>query len=268
MDVCHRITFNKIDKVDHILDSLNIKYKKSMLPKGDYTVYFDIYESDPNWPTINTLHGFDWYNAIFTNEEILGAEFVRLMPSFERGYPQPKNFDIFLQNTFEICCSRCGAGNRQKAPIRISKEPNLGKNHFMSTLWTYELFCTQEVLTKLKEHDIRGYEIWPVLINPQKEHSKIISQLLFTNVAKPALADEDKLLLKNCPKCGTPQYDYLRRGYMHLKRDSLVKNIDCQLTYEWFGGAIFREYLISHKFAKLILDNKLYGVSLKPIKLI
>lgn len=55
---------------------------------------------------------------------------------------------------------------------------------------------------------------------------------------------------------------------MHLKREALVKEVDCQLTYEWFGGARFREILISHRFAKIILDNDWSGVSLKPVKLI
>ena len=55
---------------------------------------------------------------------------------------------------------------------------------------------------------------------------------------------------------------------MHLKRDGLIKEIDCQLTFEWFGGARFREILISHRFAKIIIENNWQGVSLKPIKLI
>jgi hypothetical protein len=267
MDVWHRITFNKIDNVDGILDSLNLKYKKSSLPNGNYTLYFDIYESDSNWPIVNALNGFDWFNAIFTNDEILEAELVRLIPVFERGYPQPKNFKKFIKNTYEICCPRCGAGNQQKAPIRLVKEPYLGKNHFMSTIWNSGLFCTKEVLGELQRNDIMGYEVWPVFINPKKEKSKLLSQLLFTNVAEPALADQDKVNNESCPVCSTTHYDSLKRGFMHLKREALVKNVDCQLTHEWFAGAIFREYLISPRFAKLIIDNKWNGIALKPVKL-
>jgi hypothetical protein len=267
MDVWHRITFNKIENVGTLLDSLNIKYKKSLLPKGNYIIYLDIYESDPSWPIVNALNGFDWYNSVFTNDEILESELVRLIPAFERGYPQPKNYKTFMENTYELRCPRCGAGNQQKASIRLAKEPYLGKHHFMSTIWNAGLFCTHEVLNQLQTHDITGYQVWPVFINPKKEKSQILSQILFTNVAQPALADVDKMNPEKCPVCGTTHYDPLKRGFMHLKREALVNNIDCQLTYEWFAGAIFREYLISPRFAKLIIDNKWNGVALKPVKL-
>ena len=271
MEIWHRISFSNKDDVDGFLDSLKIEYKKNILPRG-YTIHIDIVESDLRWPQIMTLtrekNGFDWSNTIFDKAEILDAEWVRLMPGFEHGYPQPKNYEKFVQNIYEICCPRCRAGNRQKAPIHLVKEPNLGKYDFMSIFWIYSLFCSQNVLTELQINKIQGYEVWPVIIDSTAEYSKIISQMLFFNVAQPALADEDKRDRESCPICATPKYAYLRRGYMHLKREALVKGVDCQLTYEWFGGARYREILVSHRFAKIILDNDWKGVNLKPVKLI
>jgi hypothetical protein len=271
MEVWHRISFSKKDNIDDILNSLKIEYKKNALPRG-YTINFDIAESDSHWPQIMALtrekNGFDWYNTIFTKEEILDAEWVRLMPAFEGGYPQPKNYRKFIQSTYEIGCPRCGAGNRQKVPIRLVKEPNLVEHDFMSVFWTYSLFCGQHVLTELQKNRIQGYEIWPVIVNSTNDHSKVISQVLFPNIAQSALSDDDKIDPECCLTCGTPKYAYLRRGYMHLKRDGLIKEIDCQLTFEWFGGARFREILISPRFAKIIIENNWQGVSLKPIKLI
>lgn len=200
MEIWHRISFNQNDDVDDLLNSFKINYKKIVLPRG-YTIHFDISESDSRWPqvvaVIREKHGCDWSNAIFNKEEMLNTEWVRLMPGFEHGYPQPKNFKKFIQNTYEICCPRCGAGNRQKAPIHLGKEPNLGKHDFMSIFWTYSLFCSQNVLTELQINKIQGYEVWPVIIDSTAKYSKIISQLSFSNVAQPALVDEDKRDLRN-----------------------------------------------------------------------
>ena len=91
MEIMHRISFNKKSNVDCILDSLNIEYQKITSSDGWYTIHFDIAESDPRWHHVSELHGFDWYNTVFTREEILAAEWLRLMPVNERGYPQPKN---------------------------------------------------------------------------------------------------------------------------------------------------------------------------------
>jgi hypothetical protein len=267
MEVHHRISFNAKDNVESILDSLNIEYVKTVLPKG-YTIHIDITESDPRWPQINALHGFDWYNAVFTKEEILKAEWVRLMPLNENGYPQPKDYKRFKQYTYDIKCPRCGAGNRQISPLHLAKEPNLEKYDFMSLIWTYALLCSQKVLEALKEAEIQGFEVLPAIIHSTGEHSKIVSQLKVPAVALPALAEEDKINPENCHTCGTAKYSYLKKGYMHLKSEALSKNVDCQLTYEWFGGARFQEYLISHRLAQLIIDNNWKGVSLKPTILI
>jgi hypothetical protein len=189
------------------------------------------------------------------------------MPNFEYGYPQPKNFRKFIQNTYQIKCPRCGAGNFQIAPICLLKEPGLGTPEFISVFWTYSLFCKHKVLEDLNTHNIQGYSTQPVIIQSTGESSKLISQIAFPAIAQPALADEDKINPETCGICGTPKYAYIKKGYMHLRRDALVKGVDCQLTFEWFGGARFREILISHRFAEIILNNNWQGVSLKPIKL-
>ncbi len=270
MEIWHRVSFGDYDQVDEFIESLNIKILKSPLPGGFYGIHIDIEESDPRWPKISELlelkkNAGNMYDTIFTDSEILDAEWVRLMPVFERGYPQPKK--PWGQINFENECPKCLAGYRQKAPFRLKGEPRLGKNDFLQLYWTFTLFCTQKVLKVLQENKIKGYEVWPAIIHKINQPSNIVSQLVFPHVAAPALADEDKLRPEICPVCGITTYAYHKRGYMHLQRESLAKDVDCQLTYEWFGTG-FREFLVSHSFAKLIIDNKWRGVRLKPVKLI
>jgi hypothetical protein len=270
MEIWHRITFNRLDGVDATIKSLNIEYKTNPLPGGGYLIHFDIGESDQRWPRVSALvrekNAPDMFNTVFTREEILNADWIRLMPVFEQGYPQPK--EGWEQITYENECSKCGAGYRQKSPFRLEKEPRLGKNNFLCLYWTYTLFCTPKVLEALKTHKISGYEVWEAIIHRTNEPSKIVSQIVIPSVAKPALIDGNKLQPEVCSQCGITKYAYHKRGYMNLRRECILTDVDFQLTFEWFGGGGFREILISNRLAKLILENDWRGVALKPIDLV
>jgi hypothetical protein len=275
MEIWHRITFGHRDGVDAAIEALNIKPERSPLPGGGYLIHIDMTESDPRWPHLLALvrekNALDMYNTVFTESEILSAEWVRLVPSFEQGYPQPEEDMRWKEISYENQCLQCGVGYQQKAPFRLAREPRLGKHDFMCLYWTYTLFCTRKVLETLKAHQIRGYEVWEAIIHRTNQPSRVVSQLVFPNVAGPSLADIDKLRPETCPECGITKYDSHLRGYMHLKREALRPNTDIQLTHEWFGSGShsgFREILISNRLAKLILDEGWRGVSLKPVELV
>lgn len=275
MEICHRITFGHIDEVNAAIEAMNIKYKRSPLPGGGYLIHIDITESDPRWPQLATLVGqknaLDICDTIFTPEEILNAEWVRLKPVFEQGYPQPEETWVENPINYENECPKCGVGYRQKAPFRLAKEPRLGKHDFFCLYWTYTLFCTPKVLETLEAHQIRGYEVWQAIIHRTNQPSKVVSQLVFPNVAGPGLADVDKLQPETCPRCGITKYAYHKRGYMHLKREALRSDVDVLLTHEWFGSggySGFREILVSNRLAKLILENGWRGVALKPVEVV
>jgi hypothetical protein len=176
MDIWHRITYRKLDAVDHILDELCIRYKKSPLPKESYILTFRIAESDPRWPQVANLlrakKALDLYDTIFTPEEILSAEWVRLIVMFEQGYPQPEATWVRNPINYEGQCPQCGAGYRQVAPFRLAKEPRLGRHDFFSLYWTYAVFCTPRVLETLRAHAIRGYEVWEALLHKTGQPSR------------------------------------------------------------------------------------------------
>ncbi len=273
MEIWHRVTFDKHDAVEPNLDALGIKYEKTPLLHENYLIHVDITESDPRWPQLSALvrekNALDMYDTTFTEPEILSAEWVRLIPAFEQGYPQPK--EGWEQITYENECAQCGAGYRQKAPFRLAKEPRLGKRDFFCLYWTYTLFCTPKVLETLKAHQIRGYEVWEAILHRTNQPSKVVSQLVFPNVARPGLADVDKLRPETCAQCGITKYAPHMRGYMHLQREALDADLDVLLTHEWFGGmphSGFREILISNRLARLILEKGWRGVALKPIEIV
>jgi rubredoxin len=274
VETWHRITFGDKDNVDAALEALNIKYKKSPLLRGSYLLHIDITETDPRWRQIAALvrekNAPDMYNSVFTDSEITTAEWVRLMPVFERGYPQPEAGMAWAQLAYRNDCPKCGAGFQQKAPFRLKGEPHLGKHDFLCLYWTYTVFCTPKVLEALKRRHIQGYDVWEAIIHRTNQPSQVVSQLVFPHVAEPALADVDKLQPVTCPQCGITKYAYHKRGYMHLMRGALQRDVDVQVTNEWFGSGHsgFREILISNRLARLIVQEKWRGVALKPVILI
>lgn len=275
MKIWHRISFGKMDAVDSIIEALGIKYKKTPGLHGYYLITFEIEEADPRWPQVAELvrekNAPDFFNTVFTPEEILSAEWVRLIPIFEQGYPQPEEGMAWKEITYEDQCPQCGVGYRQKAPFRLAKEPRLGKHDFLCLYWTYTVFCTPKVLETLRAHQIRGYEVWEAIIHRTNQPSQVVSQLVFPNVAAPGLAGVDKLQPETCPQCGITKYAPHMRGYMHLKREALRSDVDVLLTHEWFGSggySGFREILISNRLARLILEKAWRGVALKPIKVV
>ncbi|MBN1368142.1 MAG: hypothetical protein JW967_09490 [Dehalococcoidales bacterium] len=269
MEIKHRVGF-ALDEAETTIKSLGIKYKKNVHPKGGGIISFDIYESDERWSQISKLRqevgGSDIYDTVFTKQEIIDAEWSRLIPRNPKGYPQPE--DGWKDLTYQGGCHKCGSGYVQKAPFGI-KEPQMGKKDFMDLYWTHAVFCTPKVAEVLKAEKINSLEFWDAILPRTKQPSKAVSQLFTRRVTEAGLSDEDKIKLEVCTVCGMVKYAYHKRGYMYIRREALNDGIDIQLTHEWFGsgGHGFQEILISNRFAKIILENDWKGIELKPIKL-
>jgi hypothetical protein len=272
MEVWHRIAFNGDLKptFKSVLDERGISYGMSPLPGNTVgLIYFDIVESDPNWPRIReliqTLGASDIYNTIFARQEILAADWIRMVPSFEQGYPQPEK--AWDRITYRNECSRCGAGFVQKSPFRLAKEPRLGRKDFLCLYWTSTYFCTPKILDALAEHRVRGYDVWAAIIHRTNRPSVAVSQLLFPSVTGPCLLNADELHLHVCPECGLAKQASHLRGYMHVRKTALHSDVDVQVTQEWFGSGhmAFREVLISNRVAKLALEAGWSGIALKPV---
>jgi hypothetical protein len=292
MEIRHRIAISPITDphLESILGEFGVKYKIWPLPdtlKGLIT--FDIEETEPAWKVVcewaRTGRVSNVYDTVFTPDEIRQAEWIRLIPMHEQGYAQPKNLG-WIRLVYDDVCPQCGAGYRQKAPYRLEKEPHLGRYDFMSLFATYGVFCTPKVVTALKAHEFRGYEVWDALIHRTKQPSTVVSQLVFPLIAAPGLADVDKVLSDEgvkeliasaggewhatCPHCSITKYTPHMRGYMHVHREAFPPDTDVVQSYEWFGSghAAYREIFISKRFARLILDEGWRGLRLKPVELI
>ncbi len=271
MRIWHRLGFSPLEEVDGALDKLGITYKKLPSPSGRHYVFFEISESDPRWPAAQELRrthqSTDLVWTEYTEQETLEAEWARLVPRFEQGYPQPKTRWLSDKPNYIQTCLRCGAGFKQVAPFRLAKEPHMGKKQFMTLYWTYALFAANEVFDVLEASGITGYSRMAALLHRTGEPATVVSQLLPTTVAEPALVNGEELRPQRCPECGIIKYEPHKRGYMRLRRESLSKDVDVFETYEWFGsgGMAFREILVSHRFVALAIEHKWQGATFRPV---
>jgi len=274
----HRIGFNPRESpgLRGAIEHLDIEYQTLPLPGYEIgLIYFDITESDPRWKELNKLFQkwpvSDVFDTIFDEEEVLAAEWLRLVPVYEKGYLKPGN-SKWREYLYEGYCEGCGAYERQKTPIQMTREPKRPEQHVLTPIGPYVVLCSPNMEKGLKEADIRGYEVWPVLHHKTGKPFENTTQLYIPQVAKPGLTKTEDLEWTACPVCGRIKYQPHMRGVMYFKREAFAESegIDILHSYEWFGSghAAYREFLISNKFARFILERGWKGMRLKVVELI
>lgn len=275
MEIWHHIGFGKVDNIDAELDSLQINYKRTPPDQEafNYVITFDILETDSRWPQVDAIvrskHAVNLVYTTFTEDEIRTAEWSRIGPSFEQGYPQPEGTWVATQHNYKSFCRKCGADFVQVTPFRISKEPSMKRFDFMSLYWTHTLFTTPHVVELFESANVRGYEVWDALVGKARSPSQAIRQVYILGITAQGLLDPESLKPMVCPQCGLTKYDYQKRGYMHYRRDALPTDMDIVQSGEWFGSGAnaFREIFVSRKVSALILDHTLRGAELRPVAL-
>lgn len=275
MEIWHRIAINSLDvEFFNTIKDLGIKFEDLPSPGGlSSLIVFDITESDTRWGVIAAMianyGASNIQETFFTDEEIRAAEWLRLICVFEQGYPQPKMPWPFKQMDRKLLCPKC-AIYQQIAPMRIVKEPHLGRKVFVHTIWTNEVFCIPEVFRGLEEIRAKGYEQWDVLLHKSGQALENVHQLFIPGIASPGFLAEQDLGRTLCSECGTTKYYAHMRGIMRIKREALVPDTDFMLTQEWFGSGYlaWREILVSNRVAQLILDKGWQGVRLKVVEVV
>lgn len=281
MNIKHRINVNSTDEEFlSAIVTMGVENKVIQLPgTGGRLITILVSESDPHWGAIvelvKTQKQFeiygegDLFETTFSEDEIRRSSWLRLISTFEQGYPQPKPHWPIKQLSYDIICPKC-AIYRQTRPMRLGKEPNLGRKSFMSTIWAAEIFCTQDVILGLGSIQAKGYEVWDALIHKTGKPSESVRQLYVPGIGSPAMIIDDDLERKICPVCGTTKYYPHVKGTLYLKREALSSDTDFILTHEWFGHGLlaWREMLVSNRVANFVLDKGWGGVRFKVVELV
>lgn len=281
MDIKHRISVNTID-VGFLttIAEIGVEYKLIQLPgNGGRLITIFIQESDPRWHSVvelvKTQKQFDVYGegdlfeTIFSEDEIRKASWLRLISTFEQGYPQPKPYWPIKQLSYEIICPTC-AIYKQTHPMRLAKEPSLGRKSFMSTIWAAEIFCTSEVILGLESIQAKGYEVWDALIHKTGQPSEKVRQLYVPGITSPGVIFDDDFKRISCSVCGTTKYYPNVKGSMKLSKEALLPDTDFMLTHEWFGNGLlaWREMIVSNRVAQLVINNNWGGIRFKVVEIV
>jgi hypothetical protein len=276
MKIWHRIALRADQNIMSKLDAIGVQYKTTPYPIAVAPlISFDVVESDPLWPAIVQLIGSmpeppsDICGTTFSEEELSAAEWVRLVPTFQQGYPQPEEAWQLDHPNYADYCPQCGT-YRQVANFRIKKEPRLGRNDFFSMHWIYALFSTPRVIAELDALRLTGYEIWDAIIHKTDTPSQTVSQVFVPSTADAGLLGTDDMAKEPCSVCSVIKYSPHRRGVMHIRRNSLPTDKDLVLSQEWFGSRhmAYREILASARVARTILDQDWRGVTMKVVELV
>lgn len=236
---------------------------------------FIIDEDDPAWSGVKLrLDGANTYiHTQFTQDEIAQAEWSIVGAAHSIDNVRVGRF-AWDEKYIADLCKNCGAGWRQIAPFRVNKEPKLGKNVFADFGSAFELFCTPVALEEFKKRGLRGFETQPLILNKDDRPAESLKQLVVTEVAEPAVADElvehERYSQTDCLVCGRTWHAHYTRGALPLRRSALNPKCDFQLTSEWFGNGrtARREILVSCRVVKLALENQWQGIQFIPVNVV
>ena len=236
---------------------------------------FEMDEAHQAWPEMKVRLGTErtFISTEFSEREISEADWSIAWATHSIYALRPGDYG-WSTDFFADQCKNCGAGWRQIAPFRIKKEPKLGKNMFANFGSAFELFCVPAVLETLKDHGMSGFETRHLILNKKGRPAESLKQLVVTEVAQPAVADElvehDRYSHTDCPLCGRTWHAHCTRGALPLRGSALNPTVDFQLTNEWFGnGRTARhEILFSRRVVKLALENNWQGIQFIPIHVV
>ncbi|MEZ4593368.1 MAG: hypothetical protein R3D55_19810 [Chloroflexota bacterium] len=274
MEIWHRVGLNAIKdiKFKNAIEKIGIEYQTLPLPGHDIgLLYFDISESDSNWPHISDLikiyKASDVCDTIHDVEEILSASWCRLIPEIEQGSISPQQHHLaWKKQVYKDVCGECGAYGNQIKPFTINKNLRPGKNAFLSLTGTYTILGTNKVFEVLIENSIQGLESWELTLDQSDKPIQNMKQIYIPHES------ESKIISGNwkskiCPNCGIRKFLPHRRGYLEFENQLLNSRFDILRTREWFGDgkAAYQEILVSSKFSRQIVKNRWKGVRLKPV---
>ncbi len=257
------------------LEINNIPYKR-----GEVISTIDIFDSDPNWPKINTIAtslGIPVFSETsFSKQELLSAQWLRVRSKWHNGYPLPEGAFAYRNITYapDSYCVECGCGLRQVAPFRMKGAPKWGTRHFMSLNWiTDELFVDDLAKNILTQEGLTGFHFMPTHNRQGIVELPDIHQLVIEEVTVSGFIEgrEDLRETLVCPICGCKKQHPNGIG-MHAFRKEIFEGMPdickCGDYFGW-GKAGDRLILVRQEFYRAIIENHLERcLVFEPIELI
>ena len=261
MQIIHRISIASSQEIQRELAEVGIVVADRGL------VTFEVDEAHSTWPAligwIARRRAFDWVSTRFTKRELADARWLKLIPDWHHGYPQPHE-DVFgyRQATYDLtdACDQCGIGMRQKAPFQMKGEPRWGKRSILQLNWVFdEYFVTPNAWSAVFKP--YGIGCRPVINRKGIELGTVVQLVIDEEVG----IRTDGLAFECCEKCLRMKYLPVTRGpsppLVEVPTRAMAK------THEYFGsgGSAHKSVIVSRDLAGALIAEKLRGASLRPV---
>lgn len=271
MKIIHRIGLRATSSQRRELERLGLSLPPGLaIPGGgDPLLAFDVTEDHPAWSELKALL-CEWgesegvVRTEFTKSELAKAAWLELTPAWHHGFPQP-NQDVFGYRgaTYDLSgwCEHCGVGLRQKAPFQMTGEPKWGRNSILQLNWVFdEFFVTPDLWASVFRP--AGVAFMPVL-DPGGAELRTVVQLV---VEEGVEVETNGLVSRLCSWCGRIKFEPVPRGEFPALRAKPAAPIAKTSDYFGSGFQADRRVLISQNLAKILLDMRVRGLSLRPVR--
>jgi hypothetical protein len=201
------------------------------------------------------------------------------------GYPQPE--DTWGIDCFEAACLRCGRHGNQIAPLRI-KQSKAVHSGVIQLNWLFDAFLIHpQLLDLLVNSGLRGIGSMQVINHKTNAAIDDRVQLCVPNVIScvetsllPKATccpnnEESKLVMSSGPTRYPSSSPFCSSVKSHpptkvsIRSTAVVDAPDIFLSDEWFGSGerAFRLTLCSDRLVQIFAEQRIRGVSFKPVLL-
>ncbi len=232
----------------------------------DWFASFQIRESDPRWPDVETLvkeyKAVDIARTEFSTEECKRAEYLALQPTWHYGYPMPDEENFGYLRGFDLTeyCSECGIGLRQIAPFQMKGAPKWGTRSIVQLNWVFdEYFVKPELSTTIFEP--LGIGFVPVLSSRNQNVIDSVVQLKVEPLVELDLADA---AFEVCRRCRRKKYLPIARGFAPKPISTTDHTMMKSQEYFGSGASAFRMVFVSNRLYESLSKARVKGVTYSP----
>lgn len=261
MKIFHRYSANLSQDVVDELTALGIDVDLT----ADFFV-FEVDEDDFRWPAVrewaerDNQIGSVW--TTFSREEIEAARWLRLLPQWHHGFPQPEQDWGYFELTYDLSgfCNECGTGFRQAAPFRMRREPKWGRRSIMQLNWVFDEYFVKP-------------EVWEQVFAPfgigrrpaTDKHGKELETVVQLVIDEEVEIDTSQMAGEVCPACGRVKHPPFVRGYFPALR-SEPKGKAVRVA-QWFGsgGAANSEIIVARDVRVAMEAANVRGAEFEPV---
>ena len=232
-------------------------------------ITFEISEDDERWQSLEHCLG-NW-NAVdvpstkFTTGELKRAEWLRMIPNWHHGYPQPNEEDCgYLKVTFdsEKQCSSCGIRGPQKAPFRMKAEPKWGQRSILQLNWVFDEFF---VTPTAHQNVFACFDVLSRTVENTRGDQELSTavQLDIRGETCLALGDYSGVC---CKTCSRQKFEPIAKGEFPQLESPPLHHISRTAEYFGSGASAHRAVIVSQALYRAIIGRELKGTRFVPVK--